>query len=98
MAQSASSPLSLLPLLQRLSFSGSCPFALACLKWPLFRLRLPMFDDEVVDDKATLALMIFVDAAQEQGVCANQAAIAAAELVLAIYAGEYDPDPVSVTH
>lgn len=61
-----------------------------------------MFDDEDEDededDKATLALMIFVDAAQEQGVCANQAAIAAAELVLAIYAGEYDPDPVSVTH
>lgn len=50
------------------------------------------------NDTATIAILDYVEAAQELGISAEQAALAAAELVLAIYAGDYDPDPVSVSH
>lgn len=59
-----------------------------------------MFDNDDVDDDATLALLDYVAATKKQGVGANQAALAAYEIIRAIYAGKYDPDPpsVSVTH
>lgn len=52
----------------------------------------------IEDDTATIAILDYVEAAQELGISAEQAALAAAEIILAAYAGEYDPDPVSVTH